>query len=121
MSYSPLWDGTTVTLSLAIGTNNNVDVTQAAIALTGAVGAPFNISGLQVGWDATLNPWPQRAPLVLVNNSGQTMTLKNRSGLSALTNNIATSSGADVTVTSGQVVTLAYDALSQIWRILSIT
>ena len=119
MAFSIFFDSATLTLSLIPGANANVDVTQAMYAVTGIVGAPFNISGFNAGYDATNNPTPQRRVLILTNNSTQTMTLKNM-GSSNAQNKITTSSGADITVTNGQVATLIYDDTVLLWRVISV-
>ncbi len=125
MSYSPLWDGATIDLALVDGSNDNVDVTQGALGRTGTTPvAGFDVTGLDVRYDATDNPTPQRAGFILYNNSSQTLTLKHQSTASTARNRIIglapAGTASDVTVLAGQVAALHYDAIAQRWKVVSV-
>lgn len=109
-----LWNGASGSIAgLAVGpaTNNDVDVSQYAVVTIGTMAGAFIVTGWNSGG-------LERPPLLIINGSGQTMTLKHLNGGSAAANQMVGIAAADVVVTSGQRAWLAYDGAAQQWHVM---
>jgi hypothetical protein len=101
------------TLTLANGANHNVAAGYSGYVRIDGPSASFSISGLTNGESGRL--------LVLRNSTVQQMTISNQSASSSAENRIITGTGADLVLTgsTGQVVTLIYDAVDLRWVVFA--
>lgn len=91
------------------GANNNVTKPTTMIARISAPSAAFNISGIVAGTDGEM--------LVIINETGNNMTINNGSGSSSAANQIFTFTGADVVTSGAGSVILVYDSSS--WTVIN--
>lgn len=100
-------------LPLANGSNNDISVGYATyVRVSGPTGS-FTITGIADG--------EAGRPLVIRNSTAQQMTIADQSASSASSNRIITGTGADLVLTgsTGQSVTLVYDAVSMRWVVVA--
>ena len=94
------------------GTSNNVNFgTGAVFRLTGA--SAQTITGITGGTDGRM--------ITLVNAAGQTAIISNNSGSSLAANRITTGTGADISLYAGGSVSLVYDSVASLWRVIAAT
>jgi hypothetical protein len=95
------WADSTATItSLANGTNRIV-ATNVAMRIAAGPTAAFSVAGIDGGRDGRV--------LELWNDTGQTWTLNNESGVESVpANRILTASGSDVALGTNAIVTLRY-------------
>jgi Pectate lyase superfamily protein len=93
-------------LTLANGANQNVNPSDAGVLRIIGPSAPFSIGGFSGGIDGR--------ELVILNPTGQPLTINNVDPGSLAVNRIATGSGANMTL-AHQTVTLRYSLVDNLW------
>lgn len=94
-------------VAVSNGTNNDLVTDGYFARLTGATGA-FSVTGIYHGVDG--------ARMILLNKTGQAMTLSNMSPSSLTTNKVYTGTGADIIVSN--IVEMIYDTAEGLWQVL---
>lgn len=101
-----------LTLGVAGGPYTNVITNNRSFVHISGPAAPFSISGFQNGHDGKI--------LVVLNMTGQNMTIENLSTTSETTNRINTLSGSNITTTGNGAVTMIYSGEENRWMVISV-
>ena len=96
------------TLTLGNGNNNDVSISDVIVLTISGPTAAFTITGMTGGTQGRL--------IIILNNTGQNMTLANSSGSSSAANQITTTTGANMTSTGNVAAALIYRNAR--WRVL---
>jgi hypothetical protein len=119
MSYNVLLENPCVASAVTSTPSNNdmawQDYGTVVPTLTGATG--WNLTGIQA-------PVDNRPPLLILNGTGQNMTIKHNSGGSLPANKILHGSlagGSDLIINDGGTATLVYDRINNVWKVIGWT